>query len=423
MMLSFPDGFLWGAATSSHQVEGDNFQSDWADWEKHPGKIHDGTRAGHAAGWWAGSAERDLSSAHELGHNAHRSSLEWSRLEPEPGAFDDRAFARYAEMLGAARERGLATLVTLNHFTLPRWLARNGSWLAPDAAERFVAFARASAERLGELVDLWATLNEPSVLAYMGYAGRSWPPGSGSIAACYRALGVMLEAHARTVRALRERRGSAPIGLVLNIPVFDPAGALVRDRLAAGAQDWAFNGVVLYALAHGVFMPPLSLRPKRIDGLRRAYDWIGLNYYGRYRVAFDPRAAFELFGRRLTERNIRTKWTDWGELHPEGLTRQLLRLAKLGVPVYVTENGVFDNEDRVRARVIVDHVRAVHAAIRRGADVRGYFHWSLIDNFEWAEGWATHFGLIELDRETGARRKRASADVYAAICRANAVSD
>lgn len=163
-------------------------------------------------------------------------------------------------------------------------------------------------------------------------------------------------------------------------------------------------------------------RRKHLPELRGALDWIGVNYYGRYRVVFDPRAGGELFGRRLADQTVHTPWTDWGEIHPPGLTHQLLRVARFGVPIYVTENGVYDNTDAVRPGFIVDHVRAVHAAIQRGADVRGYFHWSLIDNFEWAEGWSTHFGLLALDRATQARRPRESAAVYAAICRANGIS-
>ncbi|MEM1415590.1 MAG: family 1 glycosylhydrolase, partial [Myxococcota bacterium] len=138
--MSLPAGFLWGTATSSHQVEGGN-DNDWTDWEAQPGRIHDGSRSGEAAGWWSGQAEQDLARAAALGHNAHRMSLEWSRLEPAPGRYDDAALERYAEILAAARRLGLRLMVTLNHFTLPRWAARGGGWLDPQLPERFAAFA------------------------------------------------------------------------------------------------------------------------------------------------------------------------------------------------------------------------------------------------------------------------------------------
>jgi beta-glucosidase len=171
-----------------------------------------------------------------------------------------------------------------------------------------------------------------------------------------------------------------------------------------------------------VLLPPLSLRPVRVAGLQSSFDWLGLNYYGRFRVRFDARAKRELFGRRNAEHTVKTEWTDWGEVHPAGLTLQLMRLGKLGVPLYVTENGIYDNDDALRPRFIADHVLAVHTALRRGVDVRGYFVWSLVDNFEWAEGWSAHFGLLALDRATQARTPRKSAEAYAAICRDNAVS-
>jgi beta-glucosidase len=231
----------------------------------------------------------------------------------------------------------------------------------------------------------------------------------------------MLRAHTAAVRALRSLSGAPPVGIVLNLPVFDPARASRADRAVAAAQDWAFNGVLLAALERGLLLPPLAARPRRVEHLARSFDWLGLNYYGRFVVRFDPRRASELFGERVSEHDVKTPWTDWGQVYPEGLARQLVRLARHRVPLYVTENGIFDNDDSERPSFIQTHVRAVHRAIAHGANVRGYFHWSLIDNFEWAEGWSTHFGLIELDRATQARRPRRSADVYAAICRANAV--
>ena len=174
-MLRFPRNFSFGSATSAHQVEGGS-DDDWSDWERDAARIHDGTRAGDACGWWSGAAEGDLALAADLGHHAHRMSLAWSRLEPEPGRYDDAAFARYREILRAGRGAGLKMMVTLDHFALPRWAASRGGWLHRALPERFEAYAVRCLEALGDEVDLWATLNEPSVLAFMGYAGRRWPP-------------------------------------------------------------------------------------------------------------------------------------------------------------------------------------------------------------------------------------------------------
>ncbi len=415
----FPADFRWGTATSSHQVEGGNDANDWSDWESMPGRIHDGSRSGSAAEWWAGRAEEDLERARRLGQNAHRLSLEWSRLEPEPGRFDDRAFGRYAEILRAERANGLTLMVTLNHFTLPRWIARRGAWLADGTVDAFVELARRAVLSLGPHVDLWCTQNEPNVLALMAYAQPHWPPGLASMPAAFRAFSNLLTAHARAYREMHRVAPAARVGIVVNMPVLDPAREKLGDRVVASVQDWAFSGAMLAAFETGVLLPPLTPWPKRIRGLERAFDWFGVNYYGRYLVAFDTTAGREFFGRRVHSETVHTEWNDWGEPYPGGLTAQLVRLARLRTPLYVTENGIMDATDARRPAFLREHVAAVAEAVARGSDVRGYFHWSLLDNFEWSEGWSAPFGLHALDRVTQARTLRPSGALYAAICRTN----
>ncbi len=419
---TFPQGFLWGAATSAMQVEGGGAGNDWAEWEQEPGRIHDGSRVGDGCGWWAGRAEDDLALAASLGHNAHRLSLEWSRLEPEPGRFDDAAFARYAQILDALARLRLRAVVTLNHFALPRWAAAQGGWAGEAMVARFARYAAECARRLGSKVALFATLNEPSVLALVGYGLGHWPPGKTNLAEGCRALANMLRAHAAAREAMRTAAPHALVGLVLNAPLLDPARPRsVLDRAAAAAQDFFMTGAIVHALQTGLLVPPLLSARALVPGLRGSLDWLGVNYYGRYEVQFDP-AAPALF-RHVQRGSIKSGRSDWGQVAPRGLTRQLVRLSALRVPLYVTENGVRDEADLIRPRYLVDHVAAVHDALRSGADVRGYFHWSLIDNFELAEGWSSKFGLIELDRRTGRRTVRESARVFERICRANALPD
>lgn len=423
-MSAFPDGFLFGTATSSHQVEGGNRHNDWWAWEQRPGAIADGETSGDAAGWWAGRAEEDLARAAALGQNAHRMSLEWSRLEPEAGRFDPAAFERYRQILDFARTRGLRVMLTLNHFTLPGWAAKLGGWTHPHLPALFEGFADRAARELGERVDLWATLNEPSVLAYMGYAGDRWPPGSEHLPSAFVAMRRMLEAHARGYEAVHRVLPHAKVGLVLNLPWFVPADRARRlDRLAARLQDWAFSGAMLHALRDGELRFPLAWTRRAAPELAGRLDWVGLNFYGRYDVRFDARAADAAFGRHVQVPTVRTEHNDWGQPSPDGMVHQLERLAALGVPLYVTENGMFDPADERRPGFLVDHVEALARAIHAGLDVRGYFVWSLVDNFEWAEGWSTPFGLFALDRATGERRPRTSAEVYAAICRARGLPE
>ncbi|GAB4200961.1 MAG: glycoside hydrolase family 1 protein [Sandaracinaceae bacterium] len=417
---------LWGAATSHHQVEGGE-PSDWADWTRGGGRTVDGSTADEACGWWAGRAEEDLRLAASLGHDAHRLGLSWARLEPERDRFDEAAFDRYAAILDAARASGLVVMATLHHFTLPRWMAADGSCLSARFPERFARFCDRVARRLGDRIDLFATINEPSVLAYMAYAGTRWPPGLGRIGSFLPALAQLLRAHVAGRAAVRDARPGAQVGIVLNMPRFDPASARRRDRLAAALQDRFFNGLVLEALTRRPGRLARAAGPLRvpalpaIPGLAGSFDWLGLNYYGRFRVRFDPGAPGTLFGSHDQTHNVRVEHVDWGEVHPEGLTAQLLRLAEAspGTPLYVTENGIMDPTDARRVAYLESHVAAVDAAIARGAPVRGYFHWSLIDNFEWAEGFTTPFGLVAVDRASGARTPRPSAHRYRALIEAH----
>ncbi len=416
--LDLPRDLLLGAATSSHQVEGDNRGNDWWAWEQRPGAIADGTRSGEACGWWAGRAEEDLRAAAALGHDAHRMSLEWSRLEPEPGRFDRDAFARYRQILEAARAAGLTVMVTLHHFTLPEWVARLGGWTHANTPLLFEGYAERVARELGQGVDLWATLNEPAVLAWMAYAGDRWPPGQKSLRSAFRAIARQLDGHARAYRAVHRVLPDAQVGLVLNMPRFDPADPSRRlDRWAAAAQDWAFTGAILHALRHGELRLPLAPVRRAAPSLRAALDWVGLNFYGRFAVRFDPTALDAALGRHVQRPTVARGDNDWGQPSPDGMVRQLERLAALDVPLYVTENGTWGDDAHCVA-YLESHLAAVAAAARRGLDIRGYFAWSLVDNFEWAEGWETRFGHFALDRETQARTLRPVGARFGEICRA-----
>nr|WP_290665471.1 glycoside hydrolase family 1 protein [Ardenticatena sp.] len=421
MATTFPEGFLWGSATASHQVEGNNHNNDWWQWETaHPEMIDDASRSGAACAWWTGRAEEDLAQAAALGQNAHRLSLEWSRLEPEPGRFDDAAFARYREILTHMHALGLMPFVTLYHFTLPQWAAAMGGWTNPTLITHLARFAKVCATRLGDLVRFWITINEPMVLAFQAYAGRRWPPGIGRFDAGVQALRHLLRAHAAAYHAVKQAQPAAQVGIALNVPYFAPARAShPLDRLVARAQDWLFNGMKLRALGQGAFVPPLGWPVEQVPDIAQTFDFLGLNFYGRYDVRFDWRMPGMLFGRHVQQPTVRLEHNDWGQPDPTAFAASLRRLAKHGKPVYVTENGVLDNadDDQLRQRVLLQMVGALKRLLHEGIDVRGYFFWSLVDNYEWAEGWRARFGLIGVNPYTQARFLKPSAHLYAAICR------
>lgn len=426
MPLEFPKGFLWGTATSSHQVEGGNTNNQWWDWEQHPDHIWHGDKSGEACGWWT-KAEADLERAAKLSQNAHRLSVEWSRIEPEEGVWNDAALERYGQILGFMRSRGITPMVTLHHFTNPRWLEQKGAWLHPETPARFARFCEHVVAGLGDLCALWCSINEPVIYAVQGYLLGEFPPGRTSLLETFRVVSALLRGHALASTAIRRASPKANVGIVHHVRLFDPATDAIPDRMVAGLWDYLFNGALLNALETGVLPPPLGPWT-RVPGLRGSNDFFGLNYYTRERVAFDATAPQLGFGRRFTPKEVEQSdagynGETYGEIYPQGLERALERVSSLKWPVFITEFGLPDADDDQRPSFIVRHLEAAHRAIQAGTDLRGAFLWSLVDNFEWAEGWGLRFGLIALDQKTGERTERPSARILERIARANAIPD
>lgn len=423
---AFPAGFRWGVATSSHQYEGATTNNQWHAWEQ-SGHIKSGDRAGLACDWWR-HAERDFDAAQALGLNALRLSLEWSRIEPRPGEFDDAALHRYRRMLMALRERGLEPLVTLHHFTHPIWFEERGGFMASDSPELFARYVEHAVAELAEYCDFWCTINEPNVFATFGYLIGDFPPGRvGDLRATATVLANLVRAHAVAYHVIHRLQPAARVGLAHQFHTFDPASAAnPLDRLAAGLQDAAFNDFVPRALATGRAAPLFARLAGDLSLARGTFDFFGFNTYSRDLVAFDTRKASELFGRRFaapgSPRGDQGIGDTFNEIYPQGIARVCRRLQALGKPIYVTESGVADRDDRLRPWVIAEAVRAMAAARQAGADVRGYYHWSLVDNFEWAQGWLLRFGLIALDPATQTRTPRRSAALLAAVARANGLT-
>lgn len=411
-MHPFPPDFLWGSATSAHQVEGGNVNNDWWAWEQVPGHIKDGTTSARACEHFSRyAADFDLLAS--LGQNAHRLSLEWSRIEPRPGAFDAGAIAHYRRVLETLRARGLEPVVTLHHFTNPLWLARRGGWANPEVVERFTRFARRMAEAYGDLVRWWVTINEPNVYAFQGFLGVVWPPGRVDLIGGFRAMRHMVLAHARAYHAIHRAAPGARVGLAHHVRLFHPARPdSTLDRFAARARGYLFSRLVPLTLADGVMRAPLG-RGDRVMGVAGTQDFVGLNYYTRERTAFDA-TSLEFFGREVrppAQRNM----LGW-EIYPEGLVAAIRFASRFG-PVLITENGVADRDDELRASFLLAHLRSVGQALAEGLPVLGYLHWSALDNFEWAEGLAPRFGLIHVDFTTQERRVKPSGELYARICR------
>jgi beta-glucosidase len=404
---SFPDGFLWGTSSAAHQVEGDNRNNDWWEFEQQTGRIANGDSSEIACDHYH-RYRQDFSLLRELNQNAHRLSIEWSRIEPVEGEFDARQMRHYRDVLGELREQGIQPMLTLHHFTSPLWFTRKGGWRAAGSPRAFLPFVRRVVDELGDLVSMWCTINEPSIYAVQGWLNGEFPPGhQGDVVSVYRVAGNLRRAHELAYEVIKRRWPDSPVGLSHHKFLFMPATPKRRDRWAARAAQLVMDS---WPVAPG--------RLRRI--VEATSDYIGIAHYHVQLTAFDPRRPQDQFIRRFNVPGVQVSDMGWSA-DPQWMRLVLNELKALGKPVYITENGLGTMDDDRRQRYLVDVLSNVHLAIHDGVDVRGYFHWTNMDNFEWGRGYQVHFGLIGVDRKTLERTIKPSGRLYARIAKANGV--
>jgi beta-glucosidase len=397
--LKFPEGFLWGAATSAYQVEG-GIHNDWSAWEA-AGKATE--RSGNAADHW-NRYEADFDLLKDMNLGVYRMSVEWARIEPLPGQFDQAAIQQYREMLQALRKRGVEPLVTLHHFTNPIWVGEQGGWSNGKTVKSYLRFVDYVVQELGAEVGMWCTVNEPSLATSMAYLNINFPPGKRSWWKYLKARRNFVRAHNLAYGRIhgyyqKQQLPRPMVGLAHNM-TYVGAEHNGLDRLAAAIFRYLVNGYFL-------------------ERTRRHCDYIGLNYYFYRRVFVHPGAPKWLG--ESPDPGLPVSDLGW-RVYPRGLRRLCTALARYKKPIIITENGVADANDHLRPRFIVEHLIELHRAISEGADVRGYIHWALIDNFEWEHGYRGRFGLVAVDFTTQARTPRASAKLYGQIAEHNTVT-
>lgn len=424
MAPAFPHpvpSFLWGAATSAHQVEGDNHRNDWWEWEQ-AGKVAEpsGVACDHFRRF-----REDIALTASLGHNAHRFSLEWSRLEPESGAWDESAARHYLEVFQELRARNIEPVVTLHHFTHPQWFAREGGWLGPRAVEYFSRYVLRAVKAFGPFVRFWITINEPLLYAYHAYLIGVWPPGIRDFVSTLRVFRTLILAHVEAYRVIHDgyrHGGGGPVwvSVAKHMIHFEPCRSRsLADRSAVYLRNWFFNDLWFNALTSGfLFFPGIFCEslPRR-----KTLDYLGINYYFRSYIRHAGFGGTQGLGASCDSAHhqgqIREVNMMGWDVCPEGLYRLLMRLKRYRLPVMITENGICTLEDSQRERFVREHLGAVQKAMAGGCPVAGYFYWSLLDNFEWAHGFGPRFGLVEVDYGSQKRKVRASAYVLSDCCR------
>ena len=438
----FPPGFLWGTATSAYQIEGSPLAdgagpSIWHRFAHTPGRTHNGDTGDVACDHYRRFRD-DIALMRQLGLNAYRFSISWSRILPVgKGAVNPRGLAFYDRLVDALLEQGIEPTVTLYHWDLPQALDDAGGWVNPEIAGWFAEYARVVFRALGDRVPLWATLNEPWVVADGGYLHGTLAPGHRSLAEAPRVSHNLLRAHGMAVQAYRAE-GKRQIGLVVNLEPKHPASSSPQDLAATRRADAYMNRQYLEPVLTGAYPTELAEMfgdawPAFPDSdlrlIRQPIDFLGVNYYTRGVTRHDGAA---LPARAATERQPHSVYTETGwEVYAPGLAETLIWVRDLGgagdLPLYVTENGAaFPDppqstngamDDPLRVDYYRGHLRGALDAIRRGVNLRGYFAWSLLDNYEWSHGYSKRFGIVHVDFATQRRTPKASARFYADVVR------
>ncbi|MDH3957895.1 MAG: GH1 family beta-glucosidase [Actinomycetota bacterium] len=444
----FPEGFLWGAATAAYQIEGAVHEdgrgpSIWDTFSHTPGAVVGGDTGDVAADHYHRYVE-DVELMASLNLAAYRFSIAWPRIQPDgSGPVNGAGMAFYDRLVDALLARGIAPAVTLYHWDLPQALEDAGGWPARDTALRFADYAALVHGALGDRVDLWTTLNEPWCSANLGYWSGVHAPGRTEPGQSLAAMHHLLLGHGMAIDAMRaQARVEEQLSITLNLWPVLPASHSPEDAAAADLMDGFQNRVYLDPVLRGAYPQDVIaatsdltdwefVKPGDLDVISRPIDLLGVNYYAPLRAGGEPDAAARTSFpadrgiRRLPPEGALTEM-GW-EINPGAFADLLVQLhTEYGIPLVVTENGaafpdVLEStgqvEDSQRRAYIAGHVGAVHDAITRGADVRGYFAWSLLDNFEWAEGYAKRFGIVYVDYATMARHPKSSARWFAETAR------
>lgn len=407
-MIEFPENFLWGAAASSYQVEGNNLNSDWWEWEKRVGlKENSGAACRHYELY-----KEDFDLAKALNHNVHRLSIEWSRIEPCEGEFSQAELKHYLEVITALKQRNIEPIVTLHHFSNPLWFAQSGGWENLKADIYFLRYTEKVIRTLGEHVRYWITINEPLVYAYHAYIIGGWPPQEQSLAKAKIVINKLAVSHIKAYKLIHQvyaqKKLPAPcVSIAKNLQAFVGCTHSLKNRISVWLKNKFYNFSFIERLlsAHSL-------------------DFIGINYYNRRLVDAGSWSFKSLLVDTCKENHSQLEKNSLGwDIYPQGLYHLLMRLKQYHLPVMILENGICTEDDSQRWDFIAGHLRSIHLAISQGVQVKGYIYWSLIDNFEWDKGFGPRFGLIEVDYHTYKRTVRESARKYAMVCRTGKLED
>lgn len=419
-MFTIPKNLLLGSATAATQIEGGDVNSNWYHWSL-AGKIANNESSIVAADHYNRYPE-DIDIMCELNQEIYRMSIEWSRIEPQKGVWSQEGIDHYKDEIGLLVKKGIKPLVTLHHFSCPEWLQKEGAWVNPNTVNRFVLFTEQVVLALGDNVCEYCTINEPNVFVTDTYMDGKYPPGhKDDIKSYFKASKHMILAHLKAYKMIHRLRdenrfsGETKVGIAHHLAHLEVDSKNPLTHLSKKMMDFSFHNMFLKGMVDGKLSLPMGVGYP--EGKGQYCDFIGVNYYSRHIIksTFNPAM---LFGEVTVDKNLpESKKNDLGwEIYPQGLSLILKKLYReYPMPIYITENGIPDANDSKRSQFIYEHLQEIVKLIEEGIDVQRYYHWSLLDNLEWNDGYGPRFGLVEVNYESLERTIRKSARFYSEL--------
>lgn len=427
VMLTIPKKLLLGSATAATQIEGGDFNSNWYHWSL-AGKIANNESSIVAADHYNRYPE-DIQIMNQLNQEIYRMSIEWSRIEPVKGVWSQEGIDHYKDEMAMLLKSGIQPLVTLHHFSCPEWLQKEGAWVNPDTVERFLIFTEKVVLELGNMVSEYCTINEPNVFVTDTYMDAKYPPGhKDDIKSYFKASKNLILAHLKAYKLIHKIRaehhfsGVTKVGIAHHLAHFEVDSKNPLTHLSKKLMDFSFHDLFTKGMIDGKLSMPLGIGYP--EGKGQFCDFIGVNYYSRHIIKSTMNPAM-LFGEVTVDESLpESRKNDLGwEIYPKGLSSILKKLYKdYPLPIYITENGIPDAHDTKRAQFIYEHLKELVTLIDEGIDIRRYYHWSLLDNLEWNDGFGPRFGLVEVDYNTLKRTIRQSGKFYGELIKHRYIS-
>ncbi|BBE32095.1 beta-glucosidase [Tepiditoga spiralis] len=410
--IVFSENFMWGVSTSSHQIEGNNKNSDWYEWENEKGRIKDNTYSDPGCDS-EHNFDRDLRMIKDINMNTYRFSIEWAKIQPNEDTFDEEYIEMYDSFIKNLLENNIKPIVTLFHFSLPKWFSKKGGFQESSNLDYFYKYIEKMIKKFGNKVKYYTIINEPVVYAYQSYVEGIWPPGKRNEDEAMKILKNLLYVYDTSYQIIKKINPDTKVSIAKHTAVYKPyRSSNIFDQIAYKKVMKYFDHSFIDSILEGQIKKPIGKNEKY--SFNSDFDFLGINYYTKRYIKYSKNKII------IENRNDMLSDIGW-PVYPEGIEEVLKRFKRYKKPIIITENGIADSQDRYRTMYILRTLYEIANSIKEGIDVKGYMHWSLMDNFEWSEGRSMRFGLYKTDYSNMNFYLRNSGKIYATIAQENKI--